>query len=143
LITFDGKQIFGTHGVIEPAVNELQVHRTYYWGLLGETEVLGTPSGRELSCNIWLHNYYATRKRLEEAVDEINSWIGVHGELEETDVYGNRITYNEVTFHGCDRLPVGGHMGPWRDVAGTVDGGWVQSARLRFYQLKVDEPAEG
>ena len=138
-IEFRGHRIPGTHGVVVAAMPNLNVRRRYYWGLFGESEVTGAPKGRVLTVSIWLHGGYVTRTGLERYIDNsLLPLIKAHGHLVEKDRYGTRLTYKGVTFTGFQRLPFAYRKDadPIRDYAGTVDGGWVQSGTLWFYQVK-------
>lgn len=138
MLTFRGIPINGTHDSVIAQPPELHVVRTYFWGIKEESEIVGGRGGRELSCYIWLHNKYATRQKVEEAITTINSWVGMHGVLVEEDNTNNvKLTYNNVTFAGFAREAMAGRdsRGPIRDFAGTVDGGWIQPGTLLFRQL--------
>lgn len=138
MLTFRGIPIFGTHDIITTGPPELQVVRSYFWGLKGESEIVGGPAGRSLSCYIWLHRQYRTRWDLERGIWEINTWVGEHGVLIEHDYQNNAIlTFNDVTFEGFTREGLGGRdsAGPTFDYACTVDCGWFQPGRLLFRQL--------
>jgi hypothetical protein len=138
MIKFRGIQINGTHDLILAHPPELQVVRTYFWGLRGESEIVGGKAGRALTCYIWLHNRYANRLDIENAITTINSWVGENGVLVEEDTHNNvTLTFNEVTFEGFTREVIQGRdsNGPLRDYAGTIDGGWFQPGTLAFRQL--------
>ncbi|MHB8953343.1 MAG: hypothetical protein ACYC4U_10275 [Pirellulaceae bacterium] len=140
MLFFNGRLIPGTHDAILENPTELQVVRTYFWGLRGVGEVVGGHGGRELSVFMWLHNRYGSRQSLEQAVDELGKWIGENGVLVEQD-YQTQYTkvYENVTFTAVEHMPVGGResVGPIFDYARTVDGGWLEALTLRFYQLQV------
>jgi hypothetical protein len=138
MLTFNGMLIPGTHDNVSAPPPELQVVRSYFWGLRAESEIVGGQAGRPLSCFIWLHNQYTTRYILEAMIYQINTWVGSHGQLIERDLQNNAVLiFDNVTFEGFTRQGLGGREsdGPTFDYARTVDGGWFQPGRLQFRQL--------
>lgn len=145
MITFNGKQIKGTHDAVAYSSPELQVSRTYFWGLQGESEITGGKSGRNMTVYMWLHDKHSSRTAIEDRVKEIMTWVGEHGVLVETDARNSMTkTYENVTFTGVEPItfPNRESVGPIKDYAGTVDGGWIQAVNLKFYQL-ITEPSTG
>lgn len=158
MIKFTGKEIKGTHGAAVAMPPALQTVRTYYWGLKGQTEIVGGTGGRELMIKMWIHGRvsqkgkaYAKRDEIEKAIKEIDKLVGKNGTLEidlgdqpqktnkSTQQYNKeKQKYNHCTFVSMSPDSVGsGAACPYFDWAGTVDGGWFMAATLTFYQLRT------
>ena len=123
---------------------ELQVRRTVFWGLAGESEIVGKPSGRIVQCFIVLHQQFNTPKKLLDELNKLDDLVGEHGTLEETGEVPQK--YKHCTFEGFERTFNGQqHPGPLKNDAGTLfdesgdrDFGYFQTGVLRWRQLRVD-----
>jgi hypothetical protein len=136
---FNGQFIRGTHGKIQESPPAIQVVRSQFFGLRGESEIRGEQGGRDLECWIYLHNNYTTANLLSAELIRLAGLVGVNSSL---DVSGGPIldTYDDCTFEGFFPLPFdesGNYMLP--DVARTLDtnGGWFARGTLRWRQHRV------
>lgn len=136
-IQFAGKSVPGTHGIAQLGPQELTRMSTNFWALHGECEIIGGRRGREIVIEMWVHNKYASAANLEATLRNIELELGWHGTLEVTGT--NPQIFDQCTFTQLERVPFEGRAdaAPLDDVAGTVDGGWVQPIKLHFRQLVV------
>jgi hypothetical protein len=134
-IEIAGHSIKGTHGVAVAQPRELKVHTAYMWATRGTVQIIGGPASRMLIVDMWVHNKYRSEAALGSALDSFERILGAHGRL--TVGGDNRQVFHSCTFEQLEKVPFQGRQdnGPIEDLAGTVDGGWVQSVRLHFRQL--------
>jgi hypothetical protein len=141
-VKFNGIEIKGTHGLASEGPVELFARRTHFYGLQGMSEIIGGRGGRPLSVDIWMHDEYTNLSDLKTVLVALDKRIGEYGTLEiiDTPETDDNTDYQQVTFLGLERLPLGNRndTGPLKDTAETVDGGWFQNGRLHFMQLTVD-----
>lgn len=117
------------HDPILPASeHELPIVVGQFFGVNGESHIIGEPVGRELFCAITLDGYN-TNTLLQAAINTLSSKAGqLTGTLTET-ISSNSRTFSQCTFLGF--FPSGP---PFVDGSGV--NGWVQSGFLRWRQRK-------
>ena len=109
---------------------ELQVQRTKFFGVEGESEILGGRSGRVIEINHWFFGDYSSRKEIATALQRLDARTGNNGRLELTEM---TLLFYDCTFEGYELL-----YGPLQDIAQTLDGGYWAELSLRFRQLSPE-----
>lgn len=127
-LAHNGTSIPGSHESLQLAAAELPIVRSRYFGLAGETEIVGARGGRAISVRLVLHNGYSNAAACLTALDTLLGRQGEHGTLAET---GNltrdfaNTTLKSVTLEQGPLPP-----------SGTISG-WFALCTLQFRQLKL------
>jgi hypothetical protein len=125
-------EFYGTYGSPGREVVDLQTWRNQFPGVIGVSELMGGPGARPFIFDMWIHHSFSTDDGLESYLTSMDNHVGANGALSLTlSPGGSTKTFEDVTFDGWRRL-----WGPIRDVAGTVDGGWVCGVELFFAILQ-------
>ena len=113
----------------------LQVARTKYFGVAGESEIHGLGGGREIAIPFYFFDNFPSAAALLSRIDQLDykAEEGLAGDLQLSGPIYNR-TYHDVTFEGFEVDP---EVGVLPDVAGTLDGGWFAKGTLHFYDLRI------
>lgn len=108
----------------------LQTRRRKYWGLHGESEILGFPGGRAIAVPIVIHAAYNSVAELGVMATALDNLVGANATLSLIGTYNQ--TFPNCTFEGFERdsdiLP---------DVAGTLNYSYWMHGVLHFYQLQL------
>lgn len=136
-IKFRGKPIPGDHSSLVLETPRPEVRMTKYFGIPGESVIMGFTGGRLIHCEIWVgDNYVGDKglKKLLKKLDQIDLQVELFGTLE------GAIGTAEVNYEHChmvafDRLLLPGQTVPEPVI--TTDGDWVQYGRLIFYQAQT------
>lgn len=129
-LSHSGFSFDGSHGLIVPLQPfELPVVVGQFFGVRGESHIVGETFGRDISCDITFDGY-ADLEDLQADMEEIDSKIGVlTGDLTET-IGGKTRTFVDCTFMGYQQSP----RGPFWD--GSGQNGWVIDLRLFWRQRR-------
>jgi hypothetical protein len=122
--TFAGSTL---HGDVIPSIDwEPELVQEKFFGVQGESHLIGAPAGRDLSCEYWLTGYVSAVALGADLVT-IDSWIG---RLLGAIVMSGNITgqYNNCTFLGYPR------GARFFDGAGNL--GWCVAGHLLWRQRK-------
>lgn len=112
---------------------ELPVVNGQFFGVQGESHIIGEPFGRELFCDVTLDGYASTAA-LEDDLRTLDTKIGkLTGTLSETIGAGTR-TFPLSTFLGYQTFPPGAFLD------GSGQNGWVIMLRLVWRQRKLEGP---
>jgi hypothetical protein len=122
-----GMPFHGIPGELQLGPWDLQTKNSKFFGVVGETAINGEIGGREIACEIWLFNSYATPQALDNAIESINSYTGQYGTLAKSSP-GAR-SFPRCQFLGC---------APKRGPIPDPDRGYIMIAELRFRQLSPD-----
>jgi hypothetical protein len=130
-VTFDGETIPGTVLSFAIPSKELQVRRTKFWGVNGESQIVGGLSGRTLQIPMWLHDEsFVTAKDIGDYIEGLEFLIGTTGPLK---VISNADypEFFESTLDGVLLVPDPGII---YDHAGGLGGFWIAFIILQFRQ---------
>jgi len=133
MIVIDGREVKGTHGLLVPQNGQLVTRRRHFIGVKGEAEVRSKPRGRQVSCDLLVHDNYAKLLDIETALEVLQvDLLGRHGNVV-TIFTDEPQVLQSCTYMGFELDPAA----PWPlyDYAGTIDGGWWIRGTLMFYQL--------
>lgn len=116
------------HGpIVAEGPFELPIVPGQFFGVAGESHIIGEPYGRNLSCELTLQGY-ASIAALETALRALDAKAGsLTGTLTET-IGANSRTFPQTTFIGFQQSP----PGPFLDGSGVY--GWVCFGRLIWRQ---------
>lgn len=121
---------------------EVQVKRSYFWGLQGHSEIVATPGLWTATCRVWLNDItFTTRRKLNDYRDTLRTMKGEHGELIEKMANGQvSESWKEATFEGFEETPFNGHTsaGPIQDPTGALNGSWLTQGVLRWTLLSSE-----
>lgn len=127
--------IFTVNGTWENPVYgppRLQTRRRKYWGLHGESEILGFPGGRAIAVPMFIHAAYASVNEIGTVLKALDNLVGANATLTLNGTYTQ--VFNNCTFEGFERdadiLP---------DIAGTMNNSYWTHGILHFYQLQLTE----
>ena len=142
-LLFPGVSLPGTNGPLIQTAPTLQTKRTKFFGVLGESEIIGYGGGRYLECTHWLYGGWTTPDQIKAALLAIDSAVGLHGTLTISGSVSR--PYENCTFEGFTFS----HLGilVCRD-GGLGDGAnpsfWVEGT-VRWYQLfaGITSPSAG
>jgi hypothetical protein len=125
---FNGQEIPGMYSAPLFDRRDLQVQRTKFWGVKGESEIVGEWAGRQIEVNHWFYGGYGSQSEIFEALQALDKRTGENGRLEFTEM---GILLYDCTFEGHDL-----RYGPLYDYAGTLDTGkfWAEIG-LRWRHL--------
>lgn len=130
-LSHDGFSFFSAkHGPVSVLVGfDLPIVFGQFFGVNGESHLIGDPYGRELSCELVMDGYTGTDD-LESDLRTLDTKIGaLTGTLTET-IGGDDRTWGDCTFLGYQTDP----RGPFKD--GSGQNGWVLFLRLFWRQRK-------
>jgi len=96
------------HQPLQPGAPDLPTKLTYFWGLYGHSEVIGSPGKRDIEVPVWLTDpSFTTSQVLCAYMDSLAQAVGYHGFLIEEDSPvgyewspGMPYTYANCTFLG-------------------------------------------
>ena len=150
-LQFDGSTIPGIDAqfvVLERPVP--QIHRRFFWGLHGESEIFGGNAGQFIRCDFYMMGFdpdtvsEPNDAQLKLTALDVNltlwdTFVGGFGELKQTITQGQQqdtFTYTDCRYLGFERLALAGQPSP-KPVEGHCPGmlGYVQFGRLNFYRL--------
>lgn len=143
-ITFDGTQIKcgNRHSHLALTGGEVQARRTFFWGVIGVSEIVAAPTFYQAECKVWINDpLFTTRARLNDYRETLRELRGVHGELLEKMTSGLvSERWQEATFEGFEETVFPGHeiAGPIQDVTGMVTGvtnAWFTQGMMRWTLL--------
>ena len=124
-VTFSGRA--GT--IVAASAPESQLIKGEYWGLIGESHLLGETFGRDLSCEFTFYGY-ASMALLATAVAAVEGYTNkLTGTLTQT-VNGSAQAYPSCTFLGFEPTEP-----PFLDGSGCE--GWIQRGRLKWRQRSL------
>jgi hypothetical protein len=134
VITIAGETISGIWEAPRVARPRIQVTRSKFFGVLGESEIHGRGGGREIEIPIYMFDHYASAQAVMDRIAQLEAQasLGLHGTLTMSGAVPR--TYQDVTFEGFEEDPA---IGILEDVAGTLDGGWFVKGTLYFYDLRT------
>lgn len=130
-LIFGGTSFVGTHGPVITAPSQLQVARTKFWGVNGESEIVGYRGGRSIVSELWLHNNYSTAEQVYNEMQAMDAAVGRNEDLIETGI--SRIWY-ACTFMGFEEMPPG--IIPVVGGGPEITGSWFVRGMLHFYCLR-------
>jgi hypothetical protein len=139
-LKFAGKTLKGA--VLRPpvAAPEVQVWRTHFAGVLGESEIRGKSGGRMLEFQFLMFGSFTKRTDLFDYIEKDlhggSGLLGTNGTIEYSgadDSTTYKLQWKDCTFEGFIRS--GGEL---PDVAGTLDGGWFVPGMLRWRHLHTE-----
>lgn len=116
---------------------EVQVKRTHFWGVLGESQISGAPGGRTLAIPVLVFDAgsrFSTREKLVKfLIQTVGSLIGT---TESLHVLLNEPHTKEVYPECClDNFTIRPEPGVILDVAGTLGGKYFCEVDFTFRQL--------
>lgn len=128
-LTFGGTSFVGTHGAVIAAPSQLQLSRTKFWGVNGESEIVGYRGGRSIQAELWIHSSgYTTAEQVFNELQAMDAAIGTNADLVDTGI--SRIWYS-CTFMGFEQqediLPI---------IGGQLTGSYFTRGMLHFYSLR-------
>lgn len=123
-LAFRSVAIPGTHGPLQISPWGVQVARTQYFGVEGESEITGERTGRDIVVESWWHASYVTAAALQTAIDNFNKDVPINGTLVEA---GNV----NRTFDRCTLMGAFIKQGPIPP--STI--GWFAIVEIRWRQL--------
>ena len=127
----------GMHEPVMPGPYDLKTVRATFFGLPGESEIIGFRNGRNLECRHWLYGNYATPAALVADLQRMEGFVGSHGLLVMTAFDGATVEeFHNCTFLGFERELIDDVNYLLKDMAGTLDGGWFARGVLRWRQLR-------
>lgn len=124
-LTFRGSPVLGTCGQLQVGEWDPLLARTVFFGVIGESEIVGGVGGRDIECEVWIHNSWNNSAAVVNAITTLENATNSNGLLVESGpVYRE---FPNCTFLGCrvDRGPL---------PSNTV--GWFAIATLRWRQLQ-------
>lgn len=125
--------------VIEP--RRVKVKRTTFFGVNGESEIIGGRSGRAIHIPVLIQDASAfdTARKLADFIDYdlATEALQLNGTLDFVSE-SDHSKFLNCTFDGVEFEP--GHSVK-QDIGGTAGGGWIAYCLLHFYQL-TDGAAE-
>lgn len=129
-LTFGDYQIPGINRAPAVGAPELEAIRTKFFGVAGESEILGAIGGRTLEYFYYFSKSDWEQEDLVTNLATLKTYVGTNATLTESGSVSE--TFADVTFDGFERV---GPQLP--DTAGTFLGGWWIPLVLRFRQLTV------
>lgn len=116
------------HGIVTPhGPFETAIAQGQFFGVIGESHIIGETYGRDLSCEYTMRGY-ATHGALATDLATLAGYQGVLvGDLTMT-IGGNTTTFPKCTFIGVSHSPRGAFLD------GSGVHGWTLFARLHWRQ---------
>ncbi len=114
----------GLCGPIIPANWELQMKLSKFFGVIGESVILGGMGGRPIAARFWMYDSYETAQDLENTINQVNSYIGEYGTL----------SINGTAARSWDKVLFLGFV-PAQDPLFDSSLGWIMIGDLFFRQL--------
>lgn len=119
----------GQHGLITAiGPHEVPIAIGRWFGVEGESHIIGSRYGRELVCDVTFSGY-ASRAALQTALDLMSSYNGALTGTVTQSISGDSTTFNECTFLGFEAA-----RPAFYDGSGVND--WVMFGRLRWRQRR-------
>lgn len=125
-ISLAGLNFYGTVGHIIEGAWEFDVKRTKFFGVIGESEILGGIGSRKITAPYWFYNSFSTGANLADALYDLDSYIGLNGTLTESGTISR--SWEKVTFDGFTRDSS-------RGMIFSAQLGWLIIGTLNFTQL--------
>lgn len=123
-LAFRSVAIPGTHGELQVSPWGVQVARTQYFGVEGESEITGERTGRDIVVESWWHSSYQSAAALQTAIDNFNKDVPINGTLVESGTISR-------TFARCTLMGVFVKRGP----IPSNSIGWFAIVEIRWRQL--------
>lgn len=130
-VTFNGEEIPGTVLAFTVPPKELQVRRTKFFGVNGESQIVGGLGGRTIRIPMWLHrdDFHAATD-IASYIEGMEFIAGTTGNLV-VNSDADHPDFFETTFEGAVLLPDPGII---YDHAGGLGGKWIAFILLQFRQ---------
>lgn len=133
----DNQLIPGSHGVVHRGSWELNVQRTRFFGLSGESEIGGAGSfaGRVITFEHWLHGAYTDILQIGAALEFLERLVGTHGTL---------LAFNSTLSQRLENCTFDAfRMRPDRGVFFSPSLGWMTIGHMEFRQIAPNSTATG
>lgn len=130
------------HGWPEEGTPEAHVRRHYFWGLNGESHVLGGRGTRQLTINGYINSdTFTNHAQFSAYLDQLHKLIvQKKGDLIVSSPDGSTKTFKDCYLRGIEKVPQAGqkHAVPLPDVVGgtvgPAGGGYWLEVNLVFEQ---------
>ncbi|MES2793209.1 MAG: hypothetical protein V4719_26605 [Planctomycetota bacterium] len=102
-LTFRGTPIPGLHGRPKFGPWGVQLTRTTYFGLEGESEIRGERTGRDIVMESVFYNSFVSGEQLENAIETLNKNVPTNGKIVQTGAINRtlqRCTFEGITMKG-------------------------------------------
>jgi hypothetical protein len=132
-ISFTGGKLSGALLSCPSPPPQLQVWRTQFAGVQGESEIVGMTGGRDLEFQVLLFGGFSERDDLNDYITKtLDANIGQNGPLsaDGSRDSGWSLSWDNCTFEGFTRTSQ-----DLLDIAQTIDGGWYVFGVLKFRHL--------
>lgn len=138
------------HSTLHVIPGDLQVQRTFYWGLLGVSEIVGGTAWDTVETTVWLTHADFDEDGSGVGVDNLTdymrtlrSWRGDHGRVREIPPISAQASpaqvFKNCTFENFEPIALPGQDRPTPFLDSTQSTPtWMQAGILRWTMLRDD-----